>query len=658
MIHRLLIANRGEIACRIIRTCRALGIETVAVYSDADATLPHVIQADQAIRLGPAAARESYLDIEKVIAAAQQSGADAIHPGYGFLSENAAFAKACDTAGLIFVGPGTRAIQLMGDKAAARQHMAQHQVPVLPGFDREGASDDDLLAATGDIGFPLLIKAVAGGGGKGMRVVQRADDFADALAAARREARGAFNDDRVLLERYLEQARHVEVQVFADRHGNAVHLFERDCSVQRRHQKIIEEAPAPGVSDALRQQLGEAAVRAAQAIDYHGAGTVEFLLAPDGQFYFMEMNTRLQVEHPVTELITGEDLVAWQLTVAAGGALPKQQADLRIQGHAMEVRLYAEDPARQFMPSSGVLAVCEWPQQTGLRVDTGFGEGDRVSDHYDPMLAKIICFGDDRDQARRRLAQALSHTRISGIRHNIPFLISVLQHPAFAQAELSTRFLEQHQPATGVADDSLPLRLCAAALCWRDQLHARADDDPWSQLSGWQHLAPPRFVATLLLDDSVHTVTLEGADEALKARCDDQRLSLHWQRSTGRLTDNHTSRSLSANARLDGERMHLFSHGHTDTLLLNPDLGNADDATRGAAFAAPMNGTVVACHVSAGSRVDAGAAVITMEAMKMEHTLRAPAAGVVRELPFAAGDTVNEGALLAVFEADDTENAG
>ncbi len=658
MIHRLLIANRGEIACRIIRTCRALGIETVAVYSDADATLPHVIQADQAIRLGPAPARESYLDIEKVIAAAQQSGADAVHPGYGFLSENAAFANACDAAGLIFVGPGTNAIRLMGDKAAARQHMAQHQVPVLPGFDREGASDDELLAATGEIGFPLLIKAVAGGGGKGMRVVERAEDFADALAAARREARGAFGDDRVLLERYLEQARHVEVQVFADSHGNAVHLFERDCSVQRRHQKIIEEAPAPGVSDALRQQLGDAAVRAALAIDYRGAGTVEFLLAPDGQFYFMEMNTRLQVEHPVTELITGEDLVAWQLTVAAGGALPKQQSELRIQGHAMEVRLYAEDPARQFMPSSGLLAVCEWPQQPGLRVDTGFGEGDRVSDHYDPMLAKIICFGDDRDQARRRLARALAHTRIAGIRHNIPFLISVLQHPAFAQAELSTRFLAQHQPATGVEDESLPLRLCAAALCWRDQLQARADDDPWSQLRGWQHLAPARFVATFQLDDRLHTVILEGQDDALHARCDDQRLSLHWQSGTGRLADTDSQRSLTASARLDGEHLHLFSNGHTDSLLLNPALGNADDAARGAAFAAPMNGTVVACHVSAGSRVDAGAAVITMEAMKMEHTLRAPVAGVVRELPFAAGDTVSEGALLAMFDADDTENAG
>src|SRR5690606_28963358 len=354
-----------------------------------------------------------------------------------------------------------------------------------------------------------------------------------------------------------------------------VHLFERDCSVQRRHQKIIEEAPAPGVSEALRQQLGEAAVRAARAIDYRGAGTVEFLLAPDGQFYFMEMNTRLQVEHPVTELITGEDLVAWQLTVAAGGALPKQQSELRIQGHAMEVRLYAEDPARQFMPSSGLLTVCEWPQQPGLRVDTGFGEGDRVSDHYDPMLAKIICFGDDRDQARRRLVQALAHTRIAGIRHNIPFLISVLNHPAFAQAELSTRFLEQHLPGTGVDDNTLPLRLCAAALCWRDQLRARADGDPWSQVNGWQHLMPARFVATFQLDDDVHTVTLEGPDAALSARCGEQRLSLHWQAGTGRLTDNDTQHSLSAHARLDGERLHVFSHGHTDTLLLNPDIGKA-----------------------------------------------------------------------------------
>ena len=645
MIRRLLIANRGEIACRIIRTCRELGIETVAVYSDADADLPHVQLADRAMNLGPAPARDSYLVIDKVIAAAKQAGADAIHPGYGFLSENAEFAEACAGNDILFVGPPASAIRLMGDKAAARTHMQQSGVPVLPGHDQDG-DEATLRAAADQVGFPLLIKAVAGGGGKGMRVVETADAFGEALAAARREARAAFADDRVLLERYLPRARHVEVQVFADSEGNAVHLFERDCSVQRRHQKIVEEAPAPGVDGALRARLGEAAVQAARSINYRGAGTVEFLLAPDGEFFFMEMNTRLQVEHPVTELITGEDLVAWQLAVAAGEPLPKQQAQLSINGHAMEVRLYAEDPARNFMPSAGRLAVMQWPHITGLRVDTGFVEGNTVSDHYDPMLAKVICFGDNRDQARRRLINALAGTDIAGIHHNAGFLATVLAHPAFAGADLSTRFLEEHpiDPGSAPADD---VWLAAAALLWRDQLRGGKEggDDPWDSLTGWRGGLPARFTGRVALHGEAHTLTLTDDGQLM---IDELACPVDWHAGVLVLGD----REERVRARLDGDQLHLFCRGHNRTLTLQPSSQSSDAEARGNPFAAPMSGTVVTCHVSAGDRVEAGTAVITMEAMKMEHTLRAPSAGTITTLPHKAGETISEGTLLAIFEED------
>ncbi|WP_111656706.1 acetyl/propionyl/methylcrotonyl-CoA carboxylase subunit alpha [Isoalcanivorax indicus] len=662
MIQRLLIANRGEIACRIMRTCARLGIETVAVYSDADSDLPHVRMADHAVHLGPAPARDSYLDISKIMAAARQSGADAIHPGYGFLSENPHFAEACEAAGITFVGPQADAIRLMGDKAAARQHMARHKVPVLPGFDEEGADDAALKHAATEVGFPLLIKAVAGGGGKGMRVVNNAQGFEEALQAARREARNAFGDDRVLLERYLPRARHVEVQVFADTHGNAVHLFERDCSVQRRHQKVIEEAPAPGVDPTLRERLGEAAVRAAQSIQYRGAGTVEFLLAPDGEFFFMEMNTRLQVEHPVTELITGEDLVAWQLTVADGKPLPKAQSALQFRGHAMEVRLYAEDPAQQFMPSSGLLEVCHWPTLPGLRIDTGFVEGNRVSDHYDPMLAKVIVFGEDREQARRQLQRSLCAVHLGGVRHNTGFLVKVLNHPAFIAADLSTRFLEEHDEL--LTSTHLPDRVTlfsAAALLWRDLLSDHAGQDPWQRLSGWQGLLPARFHTRLALDDEADSVMLEASGEnSWQVRVGETVRTLRWRSAPegtvfrrGRLHTEEADREFSAC--VVGRHLHLFADGYSWCLTLDPAFESGAAGQRGAPFAAPMSGTVVALHVKPDSRVAAGDPVITMEAMKMEHTLRAPVAGKVTALPFAAGDTVSEGTLLVTFDPDETE---
>ena len=433
MFSKILIANRGEIAVRVIRACRELGITSVAVYSELDRNALHVRLADEAYALGGETAADSYLNTSAILDAIEKSGAEAVHPGYGFYSENADFARAITERGVTFIGPPPEAIEVMGDKAAARQLMAESGVPVLPGFDKEGASDSELTAAAAKVGFPLLIKAVAGGGGKGMRVVNGAEEFDEALAAARREASNAFGDDRVLLERYLATARHVEVQVFADNHGNAVHLFERDCSVQRRHQKIIEEAPAPGLDEATRDAFGHAAVQAAKAIDYRGAGTVEFLYAPPaadsdvdgGQFFFMEMNTRLQVEHPVTEMITGEDLVAWQLSVAAGEPLPKQQDQIQRHGAAMEVRLYAENPEQGFLPSSGLLRHLRWPHAQS-RVDAGYEQGDRVDEHYDPMIAKLVTWGETRDEAADLQVAALDAFRIEGLGHNVDFLSAIM----------------------------------------------------------------------------------------------------------------------------------------------------------------------------------------------------------------------------------------
>ncbi len=646
-IDTLLIANRGEIARRIIRTGRELGLTTVAVYSDIDADAPHVREADRAVRLGPASARDSYLNIEAVLAAARDSGADAIHPGYGFLSENAGFAEACAEAGLIFVGPSPDSIRLMGDKAAARQRMADSGVPVLPGFDQEGADDATLKAEAERVGFPLLIKAVAGGGGKGMRAVQRAEEFDEALAAARREARNAFGDDRVLLERYLPRARHVEVQVFADQHGNTVHLFERDCSVQRRHQKIIEEAPAPGLSEQQRHDLGQAAVRAALAIDYRGAGTVEFLFSPEGEFFFMEMNTRLQVEHPVTELITGEDLVAWQLTVAEERALPKAQEALRLNGAAMEVRLYAENPYQQFLPSSGRIDQLRWPD--GARVDAGVEEGDIVSDYYDPMIAKLITHGDDRDQARRRLARALDHLALTGVHHNAAFLRRVLLDDAFAAGDLDTRLLE-HRPhlLEPAGADPAALAVAAAALVAG---HAEAGGDPWRGLPAWRPLGRRRTLVLLRVDEHDFTVVLDNEQATVSDRRAPYRLRRHgdlFELDWGE--DGLSGQALFFD--FDGRRLTLFVHGQDYRIETHPareseHAGGADD------FRAPMSGTIVACHAAPDTPVAAGDAVITLEAMKMEHTLRASAPGTVRAFLVQAGDSVSEGTLLVDFETEE-----
>ncbi|MCC1496359.1 biotin carboxylase N-terminal domain-containing protein [Alcanivorax sp. 1008] len=651
MIKRLLIANRGEIARRIIRTCRANGIETVAVYSDADANLAHVREADMAVRLGPAPARESYLDISKVMAAAVSSGADAVHPGYGFLSENTAFAAACTEAGIIFVGPPAKAIELMGDKAAARKLMTESGVPVLPGCDQDIRDDNQLLEEAKQIGFPLLVKAVAGGGGKGMRVVHREADFIEALHSARREAKAAFGDDRVLLERYLSSARHIEVQVFADQHGQALHLFERDCSVQRRHQKIIEEAPAPGLTESQRIAVGEAAVQAAQAIDYVGAGTVEFLFA-DGHFYFMEMNTRLQVEHPVTEMITGEDLVWWQLCVASGNPLPKRQHELRIHGAAMEVRIYAEDPWQNFMPSSGLLNTLVWPHGNA-RVDSGYEQGDRVESFYDPMIAKIICHGEDRDAARQKLMQALSTTMIDGIHHNCGFLYQVLGSAAFANAELDTRLLERHAQLMEKPHLQPELVAVAAAAALTD---TQPGGDPWQSLNGWRPFARQLQQYELMVDGNGVLVQINVDGHQCGAKVNGEQRTLHWHKDQKQVSLAWGSDTLKAQ----------FIHQHNGVLLnvcadsisisdVDSRRGQQQHGSRHAPFAAPMSGTVVALHVAPGAAVSAGTAVVTMEAMKMEHTLRAPADGIISDLLASIGEQVSEGALLAQFEPGQAE---
>ncbi|HLY56343.1 MAG TPA: acetyl-CoA carboxylase biotin carboxylase subunit, partial [Stellaceae bacterium] len=444
MFSSLLIANRGEIAVRVMRTARRLGLRTIAVYSEADAKARHVEAADEAWPIGKAPARESYLAIPRIIEAAQRSGAEAIHPGYGFLSENAAFAESCAAAGIVFVGPPADAIRLMGSKSAAKALMERSGVPLVPGYHREDQGLTLLESEAARIGYPVLIKASAGGGGKGMRIVERAEDFAAALASAKREAASAFGDDRVLIERYLTRPRHIEIQVFADSHGNVVSLFERDCSIQRRHQKIVEEAPAPGMDPARRRAMGEAACAAARAVGYRGAGTVEFI-AEGGEFYFMEMNTRLQVEHPVTEAITGQDLVEWQLRVAAGEPLPLRQEELTISGHAIEVRVYAEDPARDFAPSTGLLAhLVEPPQDANTRIDSGVLAGDAISIHYDPMIAKLIVHGRDRDDAVRRLARALGEYEIVGVATNLAFLSAIAAHPAYREAAVDTGFIARH----------------------------------------------------------------------------------------------------------------------------------------------------------------------------------------------------------------------
>jgi 3-methylcrotonyl-CoA carboxylase alpha subunit len=646
MFRKILIANRGEIACRVIATARAMGVRTVAVYSDADRDARHVALADEARPIGPAAARESYLNIETILAAARASGAEAIHPGYGFLSENEDFARACAKAGIVFIGPTPEAIAAMGDKAAAKRLMEKAGVPLVPGYHGE-KQDADLLAKEAQkIGFPVLIKASAGGGGKGMRVVQEAKGFAAALESARREAKSAFGDDTVLIEKYLERPRHIEVQVFGDRHGNVVHLFERDCSVQRRHQKVLEEAPAPGISSDKRAEITKAAVAAARAIAYTGAGTVEFIVGADGAFHFMEMNTRLQVEHPVTELITGLDLVRWQLLVAAGNPMPLKQDEIRMTGHAIEARIYAENPEKGFLPSIGTLRHLRFPPSPA-RVDTGVREGDAISPHYDPMIAKLAVWGEDRAAALGRLRAALAETEIVGLSSNVAFLARVAAGKAFSGADLDTGLIERCRdelfPKTAAASDE---DLAAAALAelqleeTQSATRARGSSDPhspWGRIDGWRLNLGSHHELAFADGGAIRKMQIHFTDSGLRLTMD------------GKEIGNPPSR---ARAVRDGADWHLFRDGAHRVLRLHDEHAAAGAGEVAGSLAAPMPGKVLQVLVKPGAQVAKGAALLVLEAMKMEHTIAAPYDGRIKRILFSPGEQVSEGAEL--LEMDKT----
>jgi 3-methylcrotonyl-CoA carboxylase alpha subunit len=668
MFDKILIANRGEIACRVAATARRLGVRTVAVYSDADASARHARACDEAIWIGPAPARESYLRGDAIIDAALRSGAQAIHPGYGFLSENAAFAQACQDAGLVFIGPPPSAITAMGLKAESKRLMAQAGVPLIPGY-HDADQDDALLTREADrIGFPVLIKASAGGGGKGMRIVREAGEFAAMLASCRREAAASFGNDAVLIEKYATRPRHVEIQVFADTHGNTVYLFERDCSVQRRHQKVIEEAPAPGLSQAQRRAMGEAAVSAARAVGYVGAGTVEFIMDASGAFYFMEMNTRLQVEHPVTEMITGLDLVEWQLRVACGERLPRLQDGLTASGHAIEVRVYAENPDRGFLPSTGKLVHLRTPaavefavgtdahgQAAGVRIDSGIGQGDAITPHYDPMIAKLIVWGEDRAHAIRRMQIALAGFEAVGPSTNVDFLARLMRCRAFVEADLDTALIEREAAALAPASTPAPIEVLAAAAAAVLTTEAVASDaaDPWSITDGFRvHARQPRTLTFTDRGQSV-AVGIDTSPGGFTVHAGGESTCLSGLRREGdRITGLLGTGRLDVTAVLARETLHLFMAQSRWQLGFTPSLSHAGDvgAPEGQ-LSAPMPGKVIALLVEAGAKVRKGQPMLVMEAMKMEHTIAAPADGTVQRLPFAIGDQVAEGALLVEFVA-------
>ncbi len=660
-MRKVLIANRGEIARRIIRTAHRMGLETVAVYSEADANAPHVREATQAVLIGPAPAAESYLRVDKLLEAARRTGADAVHPGYGFLSENADFADAVREAGLIFVGPPTQAIRVMGLKDAAKKAMKTAGVPVTPGYQGEDQSLIRLERAAQAIGYPLLIKAVAGGGGKGMRRVDNEKEFGDALLAAKREADRAFGNDGVMIEKLIGRPRHVEVQVFADRHGNVVHLFERDCSLQRRHQKVIEEAPAPGLSERLRHTLGIAAVTAAHAIGYEGAGTVEFIVDTeqldkegDPAFYFMEMNTRLQVEHPVTELITGFDLVEWQFRVARGEPLPATQDDIHINGHAVEARLYAEDPDSGFLPSTGTLTRLELPQGlAGSRVDSGVEQGNAISIYYDPMIAKVIAHGADRNVAIDRLVNALDACVVEGVKTNRAFLARLADHPAFRAGEVDTGFIARHgddlKPTADVPDRVLAI----AALAIAAETDTRVPETLFEQLGGWRLNLPARRHLDLYVgDEAPRKVSLEAASGGYRIGGLGEALTGSGQfRGGNSFEADLGGELLHAVVLRQGDAVEVRVGGRAFRIGTQPPKATAA-VSGGGHVVAPMPGRVLGVFVKPGQRVEAGDRLLVLEAMKMEHRLTAQGAGTVKTVSAAEGEQVAEGALLVEIEPE------
>ena len=666
MFTKILIANRGEIACRVIKTARRMGIRTVAVYSEADANARHVRLADEAVLLGPAAARESYLVADKIIEACKRTGAQAVHPGYGFLSENEEFAEALAANGITFIGPPASAIRAMGSKSEAKKLMGKAAVPLTPGYHGDDQTPDLLHQEADQIGYPVLIKAAAGGGGKGMRLVEKSADFPDALASCKREAISSFGDDHVLIEKYITKPRHIEIQVFADTLGNCVYLFERDCSVQRRHQKVLEEAPAPGMPEERRRQMGEAAVAAAKAVGYVGAGTVEFIAMQDGTFYFMEMNTRLQVEHPVTEMITGQDLVEWQLRVAAGQPLPLKQEQLEIRGHALEARIYAEDANKGFLPATGQLIRLAPPAESiNVRVDTGVEEGDEITPFYDPMIAKLIVWDETRDGALARMRQALADYQVAGLTTNIDFLSRLVACPAFAGADLDTGLIERQKDFLFPAAQPVPrdalLVATVGELLWEQhaaKLAAKTSGDPhspWHARDGWRmNLSSARTISfkdgETLVDAQVRyrrdhwAITVAGETTLARGK------KLEGDRFAVELDD----RRLIASVVAVDDRRSIFLQGSTVTLLRDDPLHRVDAGdSHGGGLTAPMPGKVVALLAQPGQAVEKGTPLLILEAMKMEHTITAPAAGVVKAFCYAAGEQVADGAALVEFENAD-----
>ncbi len=656
MFNSLLVANRGEIACRVFRTAKALGLRTIAVYSDVDRKALHVQLADEAVYVGPAPATESYLVIDRIIAAALQTQAQAIHPGYGFLSENADFAEACVQADIAFVGPSAESIRSMGSKIQAKRLMEAAGVPILPGYHGADQAEDMLWEHAKRIGFPLLIKASAGGGGKGMRLVSNAEEFITQLHSAKRESMHAFGDDEVLLERYLTRPKHIEVQLMADTHGNVVYLFERDCSVQRRHQKVVEEAPAPTINASLRTQLGESAVKAAQQVGYVNAGTVEFITEGD-KFYFMEMNTRLQVEHPVTEAITGLDLVELQLKVAAGEVLPITQDDVQLRGHAIEVRLYAENPSNKFLPSTGRIECFDIP--SSIRTDTGVAVGDEVSMHYDPMLAKLIAHGNNRDEAIRKLAQALAGARVAGVDHNLGYLLGLIQHSAFAQGDYTTQLAEQ------VHDSVVPqVKNIAAAIAGSYRLHrlsVEGGGDPWQGLAGFRlnqnnfrqiSLAQGKVMYAVEVEEhsqrEVH-IRVNGESQVadIQFECDGFFTATLSAESSAEQADGYSGQVLIR----EGVLL-VMLNGHSEKFFdITDDMARfqGQTLTQGGVIS-PMPGQIIAVNAAVGDKVTTGDVLVVVEAMKMEHAVVAPKSGQVSAVLFAVGDRVEEGAEMIVLE--------
>ncbi|MDA8256233.1 MAG: acetyl/propionyl/methylcrotonyl-CoA carboxylase subunit alpha [Betaproteobacteria bacterium] len=667
MFTKILIANRGEIACRVIKTARRMGIRTVAVYSEADAGARHVRLADEAVCIGAPPPRESYLVIDKIIAAALSTGAQAVHPGYGFLSENEEFAEACARNGVVFIGPPVSAIRAMGLKSESKKLMEKAGVPLTPGYHGDNQEADFLRQQADTIGYPVLIKASAGGGGKGMRAVWNSEEFADALASCQREAKSSFGDEHVLIEKYLQRPRHIEIQVFGDSHGNCVYLFERDCSVQRRHQKVVEEAPAPDMSPARRAAMGKAAVDAAKAVGYVGAGTVEFIVNQDGTFYFMEMNTRLQVEHPVTEMITGLDLVEWQLKVGAGETLPLQQEQLVIRGHALEARIYAEDPDKGFLPSVGKLIHLAPPAETlHVRVDTGVEQDDEISPHYDPMIAKLIVWDETRERALARMLQALADYRMVGVSNNIGFLSRLVACPAFAQADLDTGLIERERAFLfpEVAEPPAEAWLVAAlAELIRDQQYAAAEAvasgdpfSPWHDRDGWRVNGNARREIKLRAGENEKIINAGYAGDSFTLEFEGQTVAAAGRFGGGsELRVDLGGRRINATVVAANEKRHVFIDGVCFIFAAIDPLfhaGSGGGAEGG--LTAPMPGKVIALIAAVGTRVEKGAPLLILEAMKMEHTIAAPASGTVKSFHFNVGEQVSDGAELVEFEVDKT----